>query len=70
MRSDPAEFWRKTSSPWHYVTVPPGRTYAEADAPPEGDAVTALRRFPEHARQHYARLASLRTTVALRQSIA
>lgn len=45
MRSDPAEFWQKTASPWHYVTVPAGRTYAEVGAPPEGDAVTALERF-------------------------
>lgn len=45
MRSDPAEFWQKTASPWHYVTVPAGKSHAEAGAPPEGDAVTALDRF-------------------------
>ena len=45
MRSDPSLFWQKTANPWHYVTVPPGRTYAEAGAPAEGDAVAALRRF-------------------------
>ena len=27
MRADPAEFWQKTANPWHYVTVPPGKTY-------------------------------------------
>jgi hypothetical protein len=57
MRSDPAEFWQKTSSPWHYVTVPLGRTYAEAGAPPEGDAVTALERFSATVRDPKAPLA-------------
>jgi hypothetical protein len=42
MRSDPDPFWQKTASPWHYVTVP-GTDYDVA--PPEGDAVTALRQF-------------------------
>ena len=45
MRSDPAEFWQKTANPWHYVTVPSGRTYAQAGAPPEGDAASALKTF-------------------------
>jgi S1/P1 Nuclease len=45
MKSDPAEFWQKTASPWHYVTVPAGSSRAAAGAPPEGDAVTALARF-------------------------
>lgn len=45
MRSDPAPYWQKTASPWHYVTVLPGKTYAEVGAPPEGDAVTALAHF-------------------------
>jgi hypothetical protein len=45
MRSSPEEFWQVTANPWHYVTVPPGKTYAEVGAPPQGDAVTALARF-------------------------
>ncbi|MDP9413765.1 MAG: S1/P1 nuclease [Pseudomonadota bacterium] len=45
MRSDPAEFWQKTANPWHYVTVPRGRTYREVGPPPEGDAASALQRF-------------------------
>jgi len=45
MRSNPDTFWQKTANPWHYVTVPPGQTYAGVGAPPEGDAVTALRQF-------------------------
>jgi hypothetical protein len=39
MRSNPDVFWKKTASPWHYVTVD-GVTYDHA--PPEGDALQAL----------------------------
>ncbi|MBV8685627.1 MAG: S1/P1 nuclease [Alphaproteobacteria bacterium] len=42
MRSDPDPFWQATATPWHYVTV--GGSDYDA-APPEGDAVTALRHF-------------------------
>ena len=45
MKSDPAPFWQKTASAWHYVTIPAGKTYADVGAPPEGDAITALARF-------------------------
>jgi hypothetical protein len=45
MRSSPQEFWRKKSSPLHYVTIPVGKTYAEVGAPAEGDAITALAQF-------------------------
>lgn len=45
MRSDPALFWQKTAKPWHYVTVRQGNEYHASDAPPEGDAVTALAQF-------------------------
>jgi len=45
MRSSPEVFWQSEASPFHYVTVPAGKTYAETGAPPEGDAVTALKRF-------------------------
>lgn len=45
MRASADPFWRQQAGPWHYVTVPDGKTYAEAGAPPEGDAVTALQRF-------------------------
>ena len=44
-KSNPDPFWQETASPWHYVTVPEGKTYAEVGAPPEGDAYTALQRF-------------------------
>ncbi|PHS13798.1 MAG: S1/P1 Nuclease [Kangiella sp.] len=45
MRTDPAEFWQKTASPYHYVTVPKGKTYSEVGAPKQGDAVFALNKF-------------------------
>ncbi|GGW84196.1 S1/P1 nuclease [Alteromonas halophila] len=45
MRSDPSEFWQKTASPWHYVTVPEGKHYHEVGAPEQGDAYSALERF-------------------------
>ena len=57
MRSDPSEFWQHQASPWHYVTVPQGKTYAEVGAPPEGDAVTALTRFSATVRDPRATLA-------------
>lgn len=67
MRSSPEEFWQTTASPWHYVTVPPGQTYAQVGAPSEGDAVTALRQFAATLRNRNAPLAerqlALRFTV-------
>lgn len=44
MRASDAPFWRR-AAPWHYVTIPPGSTWAEAGPPPEGDAISALARF-------------------------
>lgn len=45
MRSNPADYWKKTTPPWHYVSVPDGKTYLDVGAPPEGDAYTALAAF-------------------------
>jgi hypothetical protein len=45
MKSSPEEFWQVTANPWHWVTVPAGKTYTEVGAPPEGDAYTALKKF-------------------------
>lgn len=45
MKSNPAIFWQKTASPYHYVTVPKGKTYAEVGAPEKGDAVVALEKY-------------------------
>ena len=42
MRSAPGDFWRKTATPWHYVTLN-GTVYDHA--PPEGDALQALDHF-------------------------
>jgi len=45
MRADPGEFWQETASPWHYVTVPQGKTYEDVGAPEQGDAASAWQRF-------------------------
>ena len=42
MRSAPGDFWQKTATPWHYVTVS-GTVYDHA--PPEGDALEAIEHF-------------------------
>jgi S1/P1 Nuclease len=42
MRAAPGEFWQKTATPWHYVTLN-GIIYDHA--PPEGDALEALAYF-------------------------
>jgi hypothetical protein len=56
MRADPAPYWQRQSTPWHYVTVPKGAGYAQVTPPPEGDAVTALRRFSATVRDKSAPL--------------
>ncbi len=45
MRSNPNDFWQKEAGPYHYVTVPKGKHYHEVDAPEQGDAYTALKKF-------------------------
>lgn len=57
MRSNPDPFWRKTANPWHYVTVG-GFEYDRA--PPEGDALEALKFFAKLIRDP-------RSTVGQRQ---
>ena len=42
MRANPAIFWQKTATPWHYVTLN-GITYDHA--PQQGDALGALSHF-------------------------
>lgn len=54
MKSDPSPFWQKTASPWHYVTLPGSKTYDQVEAPPEGDAITALDRFSATLRNRKA----------------
>ena len=53
MRSAPGEFWQKTATPWHYVTLN-GIIYDHA--PPEGDALEALARFSRTLRDPNAGL--------------
>ncbi|MFT2092295.1 S1/P1 nuclease [Paraglaciecola sp. 2405UD69-4] len=45
MRSNPSEFWKKTAGPYHYVTVPDGKIYADVGAPEQGDGFSALQTF-------------------------
>lgn len=47
MRSAPGDFWQKTSTPWHYVTLN-GIIYDHA--PSEGDALEALAKFSKMLR--------------------
>lgn len=56
MRANPSYFWQVTASPWHYVTVPIGKTYSEVGAPTQGDAVTALKNFRKTLRDDKAHL--------------
>ena len=44
-RNNPDPFWQETASPYHYVTLPRGKTASELEHPPAGDAVTALEHF-------------------------
>ena len=54
MRSAPGDFWQKTATPWHYVTLN-GIIYDHA--PPEGDALKALDHFRSVLRDPNASLA-------------
>ena len=44
-RSNPLDFWQQEAGPYHYVTLPEGRSIEQLEHPPEGDAATALERF-------------------------
>jgi S1/P1 Nuclease len=54
MRSDPSPFWQRTATSWHYVTLN-GIVYDHA--PPEGDALEALKRFSATLKDPSASLA-------------
>lgn len=45
MKSNPDHFWQKVAGPFHYVTVPVGKTYSEVGAPEKGDSVTAINTY-------------------------
>ena len=65
MRSNESDFWRKGASPWHYITVPPGTTYASG--PPEGDAMSALTMFTRNIKDE--KLPMAQRQLALRFTI-
>lgn len=44
-KSNPAPFWQDVAGPYHYVTVPAGKTYDEVGAPTEGDSLTAIKMY-------------------------
>lgn len=54
MRASREGIWPRTANPWHYVTIPQGKTYAEVGAPESGDAITALASFRETLRSDTA----------------
>lgn len=53
-RSEPTEYWKKTTFYWHFATVPDGKTYEKTGAPPEGDAYTALKAFTDTLKNPHA----------------
>jgi nuclease S1 len=60
MRSDPAIFWQKTATPWHYVTLD-GIAYDHA--PPQGDALEALDHFSNVLKDPNASLTDKQTAL-------
>jgi hypothetical protein len=60
MRSAPGQFWQKTATPWHYVTLN-GITYDHA--PPEGDALQALNHFRSVLQDPKASIADKQTAL-------
>jgi hypothetical protein len=57
MRSNPEHYWQKVAGPFHYVTVPEGKTYSEVEAPEHGDSYTALKDFTKTLKDPDASLA-------------
>lgn len=56
MRSDPAIFWKKTSKPFHYVTVPEKQSYIDIGSPEKGDAVSALKMYSKILKDKHSNL--------------
>lgn len=67
MRSDPSPFWQTTAGPFHYVSPSASGRYRPGDAPPAGDAYTALTDFAAAVRDDSLPLAERQ--LALRFSI-
>lgn len=57
MRSNPDNYWQKVAGPFHYVTVPAGKTYVEVGAPQQGDSFSALADFTSTLKNPDASLA-------------
>lgn len=47
IKSDPAY---RHLSPWHYATIPAGKTYEEVGTPEEGDIIQAIQKLSEEIR--------------------
>ena len=45
IRYSPVRFWQNEAGPYHCATIPPGMTYAEIGASPQGEAITGMERF-------------------------
>lgn len=56
MRASQEEFWKK-AGPFHFVTVPPGQSYADVQPPAGGDSVTTLKRFRDDLKNPASTLA-------------
>lgn len=67
MRSDPSPFWQTTAGSFHYVSPSASGRYHPGDAPPAGDAYTALADFADAIRDDSLPLAERQ--LALRFSI-
>jgi len=67
MRSDPSPFWQTRAGPFHYVSPSASGRYQPRNAPPGGDAYTALADFADAVRDDSLSLDERR--LALRFSI-
>ncbi len=45
MRQNPDPFWQREAGPYHYVTIAKDQRYATVGAPPQGDAITGLKKL-------------------------
>jgi len=54
MKSNPSEFWQKTTSNYHYVTVPKGTSYNASAAVKKHDSVYALAMYSKVLRNKEA----------------
>ena len=69
MRASKDEFWQKTANPYHYVTLADGEHYHNHDAPDEGDAVTALKKYTEILQNNKSSVADKQLAVTRHKSV-